>query len=139
MSREHARGPIESRTCWRDEEMMELSMLLPSWQIVEMEGVAHSRGLTARQLEDYVRRQRGDVKAHELAPLARVSQLFPQEGYDFLATPDGREIYFHRHIVLHDGFDRLAIGTEVTFVEEEEGKKGPQASTVRPVGRRRHL
>jgi hypothetical protein len=50
MSREHARGPIESRTCWRDEEMMELSMLLPSWQVVEMEGVAHSRGLTVGQL-----------------------------------------------------------------------------------------
>src|SRR5689334_20751887 len=36
-----------------------------------------------RQLEDYVRRQRGDVKDHELAPHARVSQLFPQEGYGF--------------------------------------------------------
>jgi cold shock CspA family protein len=91
-----------------------------------------------RQLEDYVRRQRGDVKAHELAPHARVSQLFPKEGYGFLATPDGREIYFHRHSVLHDGFDRLEVGTEVAFVEEE-GKKGPQASTVRPVGRHHHL
>jgi cold shock CspA family protein len=91
-----------------------------------------------RQLEDYVRRQRRDVKAHEIAPHARVSQLFPKEGYGFLTTPDGREIYFHRHSVLHDEFDQLQIGTEVTFVEEE-GKKGPQASTVRPVGRHHHL
>jgi cold shock CspA family protein len=91
-----------------------------------------------RQLEDYVRRQRRDVKAHEIAPHARVSQLFPKEGYGFLATPDGREIYFHRHSVLHDEFDQLQIGTEVIFVEEE-GKKGPQASTVRPVGRHHHL
>jgi cold shock CspA family protein len=59
--------------------------------------------------------------------------LFPEEGYGFLATPDGREIYFHRHSVLHPGFDRLAIGTEVRFVEES-GEKGPQASTVAIAG-----
>ena len=91
-----------------------------------------------RRLEDYVRRRRGAVKALETAPHARVSKLFPDEGYGFLSTPDGREIYFHRHSVLHDGFDQLQIGTEVAFVEEE-GKKGPQASTVRPVGRHHHL
>jgi cold shock CspA family protein/ribosome-associated translation inhibitor RaiA len=91
-----------------------------------------------RQLEDYVRRRRGFVKTLETAPHARVSKLFPDEGYGFLETPDDREIYFHRASVLHEGFDRLEIGTEVTFVEEE-GKKGPQASTVKPVGRHHHL
>jgi cold shock CspA family protein/ribosome-associated translation inhibitor RaiA len=91
-----------------------------------------------RQLEDYVRRRRGSVKALETAPHARVTKLFPEEGYGFLETPDGREIYFHRHSVLHEGFDRLRLGTEVAFVEEA-GKKGPQASTVRPVGRHHHL
>jgi cold shock CspA family protein/ribosome-associated translation inhibitor RaiA len=91
-----------------------------------------------RKLEDYVRRRRGDVKSLETAPHARVSKLVPEEGYGFLETPEGREIYFHRHSVLHEGFDRLEVGTEVTFVEEE-GKKGPQASTVKPVGRHHHL
>src|SRR6516162_1133867 len=91
-----------------------------------------------RRLEDYVRRRRGAVKALETAPHARVSRLFPDEDYGFLSTLDGREIYFHRHSVLHEGFDHLQIGTEVAFVEEE-GKKGPQASTVRPVGRHHHL
>ena len=91
-----------------------------------------------RRLEDYVRRRRGFVKTLETSPHARVSKIFPDEGYGFLATPDGREIYFHRHSVLHDEFDQLQIGTEVIFVEEE-GKKGPQASTVRPVGRHHHL
>jgi cold shock CspA family protein len=91
-----------------------------------------------RRLEDYVRRRRGSVKALETAPHARVSKLSPEESYGFLQTPDGREIYFHRHSVLHEGFDHLQIGTEVAFVEEE-GKKGPQASTVRPVGRHHHL
>jgi ribosomal subunit interface protein len=62
-------------------------------------------------------------------PEARVSRLFPIDGYGFLETPDGREIYFHRNSVLHDGFDRLEVGTRVRYVEEE-GEKGPQASTV---------
>jgi cold shock CspA family protein len=62
-----------------------------------------------------------------------VNRLFPEEGYGFLETPDGREIYFHRHSVLYPGFDRLAIGTEVRFVEEP-GEKGPQASTVAIAG-----
>jgi len=85
-----------------------------------------------RQLQDYVRRQRGDVKIHEGAPHARVNKLFPEEGYGFLETPDGREIYFHRNSVLNAGFDRLEIGTLVRFAEEE-GEQGSQASTVIPV------
>jgi cold shock CspA family protein len=91
-----------------------------------------------RKLEDYVRRRRQAVKAHEVPPHGRVSRLFPQEDYGFIETPDGREIYFHRHSVLHDAFERLQVGAEVTFAEEE-GKKGPQASTVRLVGRHHHL
>lgn len=88
-----------------------------------------------RRLEDYARRQRGAVKIHETSPRARVTKLFPEEGYGFLETPDGREIYFHRNSVLHPGFERLAIGTEVRFAEEE-GEQGPQASTVAIVGTR---
>jgi ribosome-associated translation inhibitor RaiA len=34
-----------------------------------------------RRLQDYARRQRGDVKTHEPAPRARVSKLLPSEGY----------------------------------------------------------
>lgn len=88
-----------------------------------------------RRLEDYTRRQRGTVKVHEEAPRARVSKLFPDAGYGFLETPEGREVYFHRHSVLHPGFDRLAIGTEVRYAEEA-GEKGPQASTVAIIGTR---
>jgi cold shock CspA family protein len=36
--------------------------------------------------------------------------------------------------VLQNGFDRLKVGTEVYF-SEEIGEKGPQASTVRVVGK----
>jgi cold shock CspA family protein len=58
-----------------------------------------------------------------------VSKLFREEGYGFLETADGREIYFHNHSVLPPGFASLTIGTAVRFAEEE-GVKGPQASTV---------
>jgi cold shock CspA family protein len=90
-----------------------------------------------RRLEDYVRRQRGAVKAHEEALLpGHVSKLFPHEGYGFVETPDGREIYFHRHSVLEPGFDQVEIGTEVRFAEEA-GDEGPQASTVHIVKTRK--
>ena len=50
----------------------------------------------------------------------------------FSKTLDGSEIYFHKHSVLHDAFDRLTIGSRVAF-SEELGEKGEQASTVRPL------
>ena len=62
-----------------------------------------------------------------------VTQLFPYEGYGFLETEDGLEVYFHRHSVLDAAFDRLEIGSVVRFVEET-GIKGPQASTVALAG-----
>jgi cold shock CspA family protein len=88
--------------------------------------------VVARQLEDHVRRQRGAVKVHRQTPHARVSRLLPAENHGFLAMQEGREIYFHRNSVLNDAFDRLQIGTEVAFIEEE-GEKGPQASTIKIV------
>jgi cold shock CspA family protein/ribosome-associated translation inhibitor RaiA len=88
----------------------------------------------ARQLEDYVRIQRGAVKSCVRNPHARISKLMPDENYGFLRTSDGREIFFHRNSVLKEGFDLLKIGTEVAF-SEEEGERGAQASTVMLVGR----
>lgn len=87
-----------------------------------------------RKLQDYARRQSGAVKLHEPVAQARVTKLFPEERYGFLETPDGREIYFHGNSVLQPGFDHLDVGAEVYFAEEQ-GEKGPQASTVRFAGR----
>jgi cold shock CspA family protein len=89
-----------------------------------------------RRLQDYARRQRRDVKTHEPPSRAHVSKLVPAEGYGFLETPGGREIYFHQNSVLDGGFRHLKIGTAVSFVEEA-GDKGPQASTVQLVRNRR--
>jgi ribosome-associated translation inhibitor RaiA len=83
-----------------------------------------------RRLKELMERQRGKVKSHpEQERVAMVDKLFPQEGYGFLKTVEGRVLYFHRNSVLADDFDRLEIGTGVRYVETM-GDKGPQASTV---------
>jgi cold shock CspA family protein/ribosome-associated translation inhibitor RaiA len=89
-----------------------------------------------RRLQDYARRQSGFVKTHDLPSKARVIKLLPDEGYGFLATEDGREFYFNKQSVLNRGFARLQVGMGVTFVEEQ-GEKGPQASTVRIISKAR--
>jgi len=91
-----------------------------------------------RQLEDYFRKLRGDTKTHAVPPHGRIVRTLSEEGYGFLETPDGRTLYFHRNSVLDGAFDRLEPGSEVRFVEEE-GEEGPQASSIRIVGRHHHL
>lgn len=87
-----------------------------------------------RRLQDEARRIRGDVKAHESEPIATVRLLKPEEDYGFLETGDGRELYFHRNSVLGGAFEELEPGVRVTF-SEEMGDKGPQASTVKVLGK----
>ena len=82
-----------------------------------------------RRLEDRVRRLRGTEKAHAPKARGRVSQLFPLQGYGFIETPDGREIYFHRHAITDAEFHAVDVGSPV-FFSEEEGDDGPQASAV---------
>src|SRR5689334_9712730 len=48
-----------------------------------------------RQLETYMAQRRRETKPHAHSPHAKVVRLFPQDGYGFLQTEDGREIYFH--------------------------------------------
>ncbi len=74
------------------------------------------------------------MKAHAEQPPATVARLDRGGGFGFLATADGREIYFHRNSVLDDGFEKLDAGMRVAFAEEQ-GEKGPQASTVRISGK----
>lgn len=82
-----------------------------------------------RRLEEYAEKQRRDVKIHGEAPLGRVTKLYPDRGYGFIETTDGREIYFHRNSVIDPDFEHLKVGTGVVFLEEQ-GKKGPQATRV---------
>jgi cold shock CspA family protein len=96
--------------------------------------VKHAFDSAARQLRKLVERQRGDVKNHpDQQVMAVVHKLFPNEGYGFLRTADTQEeIYFHRNSVLHNGFDRMAIGMGVRYTVED-GQKGLQATSVQVV------
>lgn len=98
--------------------------------------VRHAFDAADRQAQDFVRRRRGAVKAHEPPPHGRIAKLFPDEGYGFVRMADGQEIYFHRNAVVGAAFEKLAVGAEVRVsVHDDESDKGPQAGTVRPVGR----
>ncbi|MCC6468978.1 MAG: HPF/RaiA family ribosome-associated protein [Alphaproteobacteria bacterium] len=88
-----------------------------------------------RLLEDRIRRMRDDVKTHARPLHGKILRLFPGEGYGFVETPDG-EVYFHRNSIVGARFDDLKVGGEVRLVVAEgESAKGPQASTVTPIGK----
>lgn len=85
-----------------------------------------------RQLKDQVRLMEGNVKTHVGGPeqIGQVIRIFPDDGYGFIVTPSGHEVFFSRKKVKHNGFGEMQIGTRVYF-EEELGDKGPLATTVR--------
>jgi cold shock CspA family protein len=87
-----------------------------------------------RQLQDQVRKLQGQVKHHEGPPMGTVSELDPLGEFGFIETNDGRDIYFHRNSVLNGEFPHLSVGAHVTYAEEM-GEKGPQASTVKLMGK----
>jgi ribosomal subunit interface protein len=82
-----------------------------------------------RKLEDFIRESRGDIKHHELTQSGTVARILADEGYGFIATPDGRELYFSRENVVTPPFEHLAEGTAVHFIEELAAE-GPQAKRV---------
>ena len=90
-----------------------------------------------RRLEDFAREQRGTVKAHEVPAYGRVVEISKVDEYGFIETDEHR-VYFNRASVLGDAFDDLTVGTPVTLVEQQ-GKKGPRASTVRVLGKHHYV
>ena len=82
-----------------------------------------------RQLKTYMAQRRREIKVHPSQPVARVTRLFPQDGYGFITTPEGRDVYFHTNAVINEGWEEIDIGSEVRFAEEM-GDNGPQATTV---------
>ncbi|MFO7552653.1 MAG: HPF/RaiA family ribosome-associated protein [Haliea sp.] len=82
-----------------------------------------------RQLQDFKRRQEGQVKEHETPAHGHITKLVPEEDYGRIRTSDGRDFYFHRNSLVRGDYDELKIGSEVRFVEEM-GDSGPQASSV---------
>lgn len=88
-----------------------------------------------RQLKELTQRQRESQKAQGASAqetAALVVRLFREQGYGFIKSLEGEEIYFHRNSVIHNDFDRLEVGTGVRF-EAIEGNQGLQATTVQIV------
>jgi ribosomal subunit interface protein len=87
-----------------------------------------------RVLEEHARRLQRDMGEHVRPPHGVVSKIFHDRGYGFIeAEADLHEVYFHKNSVLDGKFEHMVVGTKVRFAEED-GDKGPQASTVHIVG-----
>ena len=83
-----------------------------------------------RQLAELNERQHQKVKSHPTQEMTGiVTKLSADEGYGFIKSLEGQEIYFNRNSVLSNDFDRLEIGTGVQFFAQE-GDEGLRASTV---------
>jgi len=88
-----------------------------------------------RQLKKTAALRRYEQKDHNDKQSRGIVEQLLADGYGFIRTvDDNRQFYFHRNSVLHEGFERLAIGTEVRF-SAEEGEQGPQASSVQIVSK----
>lgn len=83
-----------------------------------------------RQLDAF-QKHRAESARHAQTgkPQGRIVQLFPYEGFGFLLSEDGREIYFEKGAVAKGQFTRLQPGQAVHYAESE-GQAGPRASRV---------
>jgi ribosomal subunit interface protein len=82
-----------------------------------------------RQLEDYLRRRRGDVKTHDSPTNGFIVRLFPDEKFGFIKGQDGNEYYFSATNIASTTFDHLAVGDTVRFLTEPSSE-GLQARRI---------
>jgi cold shock CspA family protein len=98
--------------------------------------IARTFDAATRELQKTVALQRRDVKAHPTKDTqAVVERLVAEQGYGFLRTLDGQQVYFHRNSVLYGHWARLTVGAGVRYTPEI-GEKGLQASSVEMVYKR---
>lgn len=86
-----------------------------------------------RQVQDVERERRAPFKRHRVPARGDVAQIFAKGGFGVIRSGD-RRFHFSRESVMDDAFDTLVVGTPVDFVEEM-GDNGPEASTVRVLGK----
>lgn len=83
-----------------------------------------------RQLGDHARKADGvHVKTHPEKQHGRVVRLFPDEGYGFIKTPAGVEVYFQKDSVVKDDWEKLDLESDLEF-SLMDGEKGPFAVNV---------
>lgn len=62
----------------------------------------------------------------------KVKWFNPEKGFGFIERENGTDVFVHYSAILMDGYKTLEGDTEVQF-DIVEGKKGPQASDVKPI------
>ena len=83
-----------------------------------------------RVLEDQVRKMSGHrTKRHPTTSQGQVVRIFDEDGYGFIETVDGHEVFFDGDSVTGQAWARLDIGSRVRF-KEMDGDKGPYGSQV---------
>jgi ribosomal subunit interface protein len=88
-----------------------------------------------RQLKRWKRQVRGEPRGRESPLQGRIAEIFHEQGYGQITTTDHRLIYFHKNSVVDADFADLKVDDPVELVVQTgESEKGPQASTVRPIG-----
>ena len=97
-------------------------------------GLALREVLDAFEQElDRLRERRTDRRARDVslpAHLGLVDRIFPEDGYGFVLTDSGDQVYFHRNAVRGNlSFEALDEGQRVGL-NIEQGREGPQATVV---------
>lgn len=69
-----------------------------------------------RRVEEYVRRRRGQTKAHHLVLRGRICML-SDDGVGAILTESGETFHFDRSHVAHPAFEQLAVDQPVRFLE----------------------
>ena len=83
-----------------------------------------------RILQDRIRIVRHKIKFHEqTSEEGKIAKIFPDEGFGFLITLDGREFYFSENSITNENFGELKVGQKVKFLDEL-GEKGPQVTSM---------
>jgi len=83
-----------------------------------------------RQLIGHVRQNDNvHVKSHPVKLLGTVVDIFPEDGFGFLETASGEEVYFQRGSIVGENWNDIAIGKMLHF-SLMEGEKGPFAVNV---------
>ncbi len=83
-----------------------------------------------RSLEDQVRKMSAHrTKQHPAAMHGHVVRIFDEEGYGFIETEDGHELYFDKDSLTKPVWTKVQIGSKVRF-KERDGDKGPFGTNV---------
>jgi cold shock CspA family protein len=85
----------------------------------------------ARHLESDAQRSQPGAQDRDHPPPGRVTRIFPDQGYGFLTTTEGEDVYFNENSVRGASFAQLSIGSEVSFtIAPEDADQGARAASV---------